>query len=130
MSIHSAKAGGAAAVFGSVVFGSEFPDHSLCYSPSPLANRHVNVVNNHDIKAKNSGLDGKVLTFDKATTSDKSPKRKREYKKTPHKPKNNSADNNAQVASSAPSHNQRNPLPKQSQFPKPKPQNPKTPKPR
>ncbi len=122
MSIHSAKAGGAAAVFGSVVFGSEFHDHSLCYSPSPLANRHVNVVNNHEIKAKNSGLDGKVLTFDKATSSDKSPKRKREYKKTPHKPKNNSADNNVEVSSSAPSIGERNPLPKQSQFPKSKKQ--------
>ena len=110
MSIHSAKAG-AAAVFGSVVFGSEFPDHSLCYSPSPLANRRVNVVNNQENKAKNSVLDGKVLSFDKATTSDKSPKKKREYKKTPHKPKNNHTDNNVQVTS-APSNSKRNPLPK------------------
>ena len=80
MSIHSAKAG-AAAVFGSVVFGSEFPDHSLCYSPSPLMNRHLNIVNNQENNAKNSGLDGKVLSFDKVTTSDKSPKKKKEFKK-------------------------------------------------
>ena len=114
MSIHSTKAG-AAAVFGSAIFGSEFPDHSLCYSPSPLASRHVNIVNNQEMKAKNSDLDGKVLSFDKATTSssaDKSPKKKREYKKTPYKPKNSDDDNNVQEVISASSNSKRNAPPK------------------
>ncbi|KAL3793603.1 hypothetical protein ACHAWO_001652 [Cyclotella atomus] len=37
VSIDSIKAG--AAVFGNLVFGSEYPEHSLCYSPSPVPNR-------------------------------------------------------------------------------------------
>ncbi|KAL7483368.1 hypothetical protein ACHAW6_009016 [Cyclotella cf. meneghiniana] len=37
LSVDSVKAG--AAVFGSLVFGTEYPEHSLCYSPSPVANR-------------------------------------------------------------------------------------------
>jgi hypothetical protein len=106
MSIHSAKAG-AAAVFGSVVFGSEFPDHSLCYSPSPLMNRHLNIVNNQENNAKNSGLDGKVLSFDKVTTSDKSPKKKKEFKKTPHKNNGNSNNNINNVQVTSPSNSKR-----------------------
>ena len=69
----SAKAG--ASVFGSAIFGSELPDHSLCYSPSPLVNRHVNVVNNNNSSGQEN-VDGKVLSFDKA--SDKTPKKRKE----------------------------------------------------
>ena len=73
ISVESTKAG--AAVFGSMVFGTEFPDHSLTYSPSPLVNRR----NKENIQQPlaSSSLDlsyvesKKVLNFDATTNSPK-----------------------------------------------------------
>ena len=62
----SVKAG--AAVFGSLVFGSECPEHSLCYSPSPLVNRRNNE------NAPKELVDGKVLCFEKPATAPPSSK--------------------------------------------------------
>eukprot|EP00579_Thalassiosira_antarctica_P030433 CAMPEP_0202032354 /NCGR_PEP_ID=MMETSP0905-20130828/65485_1 /ASSEMBLY_ACC=CAM_ASM_000554 /TAXON_ID=420261 /ORGANISM="Thalassiosira antarctica, Strain CCMP982" /LENGTH=921 /DNA_ID=CAMNT_0048596213 /DNA_START=89 /DNA_END=2854 /DNA_ORIENTATION=+ len=67
LSMSSVKAG--AAVFGNLVFGSEYPDHSLCYSPSPLVSRR----NNENAR---QAVDGKVLSFDKKAASPKKPKEK------------------------------------------------------
>ena len=57
------KAG--AAVFGNILFGSEYPDHSLCYSPSPYANRR------NDENVARELVDGKVLSFDEPVPSTK-----------------------------------------------------------
>ena len=57
------KAG--AAVFGNLLFGSEYPDHSLCYSPSPYANRR------NDENVARELVDGKVLSFDEPVPSTK-----------------------------------------------------------
>ena len=62
---HTTKAG--ATVFGNLLFGSECPDHSLCYSPSPFANRR-----NEENVAREPPVDGKVLTFDNPAASAKS----------------------------------------------------------
>ena len=57
-----------ATVFGNLLFGSECPDHSLCYSPSPFANRR----NEENVLAQEPPVvDGKVLTFDNPTASTK-----------------------------------------------------------
>jgi len=107
----SAKAG--ASVFGSAIFGSEVPDHSLCYSPSPLVNRHVNVVNNNNSSGQEN-VDGKVLRFDK--TSDKTPKKRKEMKKTPRSNNNNNHNNGHIKSPISSSNSKRNPLPKQPKF--------------
>jgi len=60
LSMSSVKAG--AAVFGNLIFGSEYPDHSLCYSPSPMVNRRNN-------EKAVQPVDGKVLTFDKKSAA-------------------------------------------------------------
>ncbi|KAL3790287.1 hypothetical protein HJC23_002913 [Cyclotella cryptica] len=46
LSLDSVLAG--AAVFGSLVFGTDYPEHSLCYSPSPVVNRRNQQNNNID----------------------------------------------------------------------------------
>ena len=61
---HTTKAG--ATVFGNLLFGSECPDHSLCYSPSPFANRR-----NEENVAREPPVDGKVLAFDNPAASAK-----------------------------------------------------------
>jgi len=61
---HTTKAG--ATVFGNLLFGSECPDHSLCYSPSPFANRR-----NEENVAREPPVEGKALTFDNPTASAK-----------------------------------------------------------
>ncbi|KAL3822855.1 hypothetical protein ACHAXA_006219 [Cyclostephanos tholiformis] len=54
-----------AAVFGNIIFGSEYPDHSLCYSPSPLASRSNNV------NLVRETVNGKILSFDKPVSPKK-----------------------------------------------------------
>eukprot|EP00584_Thalassiosira_punctigera_P003884 CAMPEP_0172540890 /NCGR_PEP_ID=MMETSP1067-20121228/11795_1 /TAXON_ID=265564 ORGANISM="Thalassiosira punctigera, Strain Tpunct2005C2" /NCGR_SAMPLE_ID=MMETSP1067 /ASSEMBLY_ACC=CAM_ASM_000444 /LENGTH=519 /DNA_ID=CAMNT_0013326815 /DNA_START=154 /DNA_END=1710 /DNA_ORIENTATION=+ len=67
LSMSSVKAG--AAVFGNLVFGSEYPEHSLCYSPSPLVNRRK------DGNELQQPL-GKFLSFGKSAASPNKPKQK------------------------------------------------------
>ena len=65
----SVKAG--AAVFGNLVFGSEYPDHSLCYSPSPCISRK-------NENTPQEEMDGKILSFDNRNTSAKLGETKKE----------------------------------------------------
>jgi len=88
ISIESVKAG--AAVFGSLVFGNEQIEHSLCYSPSPLVNRRNNnnisssniQINNNNVQKETTQplLEGKTLDFEKPAMS---PKKRKE--KAPHR---------------------------------------------
>eukprot|EP01082_Thalassiosira_pseudonana_P001771 g585.t1 g585 contig10:341496-343144(-) len=88
ISIESVKAG--AAVFGSLVFGNEQIEHSLCYSPSPLVNRRNSnnissskiQINNNNVQKETTQplLEGKTLDFEKPAMS---PKKRKE--KAPHR---------------------------------------------
>jgi hypothetical protein len=61
LSIESIKAG--AAVFGNLVFGTEYPEHSLCYSPSPIPNRRRQQ-NDVDLEQRVE-MEGKALDYDR-----------------------------------------------------------------
>ena len=80
LSMSSVKAG--ATVFGNLLFGSEHPDHSLCYSPSPLVDRR-----NKENALQQPIDDGKILSFDKSVASTKKPKEKAQRKKKEEAPK-------------------------------------------
>eukprot|EP00569_Conticribra_weissflogii_P017732 CAMPEP_0171446618 /NCGR_PEP_ID=MMETSP0881-20121228/38688_1 /TAXON_ID=67004 /ORGANISM="Thalassiosira weissflogii, Strain CCMP1336" /LENGTH=810 /DNA_ID=CAMNT_0011971011 /DNA_START=223 /DNA_END=2656 /DNA_ORIENTATION=+ len=80
LSMESVKAG--AAVFGSLVFGTEFPEHSLTYSPSPCRyNKENTGASNLNPSFDSSYLESKeAIDFDKHAVS---PKKRKE--KVPHK---------------------------------------------
>ena len=70
LSMSSVKAG--AAVFGNLLFGSDTPDNSLCYSPSPMINRHnsnKNYNSSSNAILEESVGDGKALSFDSNSSS-------------------------------------------------------------
>mmetsp|Transcript_21163 Transcript_21163/g.44919 ORF Transcript_21163/g.44919 Transcript_21163/m.44919 type:complete len:757 (-) Transcript_21163:126-2396(-) len=80
LSMESVKAG--AAVFGSLVFGTEFPEHSLTYSPSPCRyNKENTGASNLNPSFDSSYLESKeAIDFDKHAVP---PKKRKE--KVPHK---------------------------------------------
>ena len=86
LSMSSIKAG--AAVFGNLLFGNanETPDHSLCYSPSPVINRRRNNNNNNNnnnpILEDEESTSGTVLSFNSNNNSSNS-----SVEESPLKPK-------------------------------------------
>ena len=93
LSMTSVKAG--AAVFGNLIFGSETPDHSLCYSPSPMVNRHNRLNSDGDDSSNgNESVDGKVLSFDNNnnnSTNNESPKKPKQKAVMLHRKKGEEA---------------------------------------
>ncbi|KAL7466488.1 hypothetical protein ACHAXS_006781, partial [Conticribra weissflogii] len=82
VSLESVKAG--AAVFGSLVFGTEFPEHSLTYSPSPYrCNKENSQGSNLNPSLDSSYFESReAIDFDKHAVFPKKKKEKLPHKKT------------------------------------------------